>query len=247
MSLFRNIVLCMTPFLLSCGFYPSAPMNKVEYKNGGDQKDILVVLLRGFGGSINYFEDNKWIDAAKEISHFVDFVAPDSHYGYYANKTFIQRLREDVILPAKVHGYKEIWLVGISMGGMGSILYSYEYPNEVDRIYFFSPYLGDGEVQNEIRQSGGLLQWQIKPENTDKWQYQIWLRLKQIVEDQAMRVKLFIGFGDKDKLDGHDLLAQYLPARNSVKIPGGHKDVIFSRLWKMMLDKGLLQKNMSSP
>jgi len=241
MSLLRNIVLFMTPFLLSCGFYPSVPMEKVVYKNGASQNKVLVVLLRGFGGSISYFEDHNWIAAAKQISGYADFVAPDSHYGYYANKTFIERLHEDVILPAKKQGYQEIWLVGISMGGMGSILYSSKYPDDINRIYFFAPYLGDGEVQNEIRASGGIGKWHMAEQNAHNWQYAIWERLKTIIEDPSRHVKIFIGYGDKDKLDGHDLLAKYLPDNHIVKIPGGHKDAVFFRLWEIMLARGFLQ------
>jgi len=247
MSMFRNLIICMTPFLLSCGFYPSVPMAKLEYKSSEKPKDILVVLLRGFGGRISYFEDNGWIEAASAASTYADFVAPDAHYGYFANKTFIERLREDVIKPAMQKGYKEIWLAGISMGGMGSILYSNTYPNDISRLYLFAPYLGDGKVQEEIRVSGGLQKWQCDLENIQNWQYSLWLRLQDIVTDPERRVKLFIGFGDRDKLDGHDLLARHLPSNYHVKIPGGHKDTVFRELWGIILERGLLNRTISNP
>jgi len=215
-------------------------MEQVVYKSDNKPKKILVVLLSGFGADANYFEKNDWILAARAITQQVDFVAPHAHFGYYANQTFIERLREDVLKPAKARGYREIWFVGVSMGGMGSILYSQKYPGEVKRIYFIAPYFGDGEVQDEIRASGGLDKWQLRKENSDKWQYQIWERLKQISEDPEHRVNIFIGYGDKDKLDGHDLLAKYLPDNHVIKIEGGHKDVVFSMLWRIMLERGLL-------
>lgn len=242
MRLFRSLVICITFFLVSCGYSASVPMEKIVYQTGKEPKKILVVLIRGFGGQIDYFDKHGWISASKDQPRHVDYVAPNAHLGYYANESFIERLRQDIIKPARQEGYKEIWLVGISLGGMGSILYSYAYPEEIKRIYFFAPYLGDGEVQNEIRAAGGIDKWTVADDNTGKWQYQIWQRLKTIVEDPQKKVKLYIGYGDQDKLDGHDLLAGYLAEDHVIKIPGGHKDVIFSRLWTIMLERGLLKE-----
>ncbi len=242
MSLFKSLVICITLFLVSCDFFPSVPMQKIVYRTGNEPKKILVVLIRGFGGSKDYFDTHGWISASKGRPRHVDYVAPNAHPGYYATKSFIERLRQDIIKPARQEGYKEIWLVGISVGGMGSILYSHAYPEEIKRIYFFAPYLGDGEVQNEIRAAGGIHKWSMANENVSKWQYHIWQRLKTIVEDPQKKVKLYIGYGDQDKLNGHDLLAEYLPKDHVVKIPGGHKDVIFSRLWTIMLERGLLKE-----
>jgi hypothetical protein len=42
-----------------------------------------------------------------------DLVAVDAHLGYYYKRTIIDRLREDVLVPAKVQGYRRIVVVGI--------------------------------------------------------------------------------------------------------------------------------------
>src|SRR5712672_3477612 len=53
-----------------------------------------------------------------------DIVVADLHFGYYLRQTAIERLREDVILPARTRGYQCISLVGISLGGFGALYYA---------------------------------------------------------------------------------------------------------------------------
>jgi len=50
-------------------------------------------------------------------------VAADLHLAYLQGGTMIKRLYEDIISPAQKQGYKKIWLVGISPGGLNSLLY----------------------------------------------------------------------------------------------------------------------------
>ncbi|MGE5173202.1 MAG: hypothetical protein ACM3MD_05175 [Betaproteobacteria bacterium] len=50
-------------------------------------------------------------------------IVVNAHMGYYLNGTVFTRLKEDVIEPAKARGYDQIWLVGNSLGGYGSISY----------------------------------------------------------------------------------------------------------------------------
>lgn len=237
----RFVFLLLTPILLSCGFYPSVPMEKVNYPANGTQHKRLLVLLRGMGGTINYYEQQGWIEAARNVNADFDMVAPDAHFGYYSSNTILERLTQDVIEPARKQGYQSIWFAGISMGGLGSLLYSTEFPDIVERIYLFAPYLGDTDVLDSIKTNGGLHSWQIPANKMDNYQYRVWNRLKQIVEDPKQKVKIFLGYGDKDRLKGHDLLAEYLPQNQVIKLDGKHDDRTFYTLWKTMLDNGFLK------
>ena len=200
----------------------------------------LIILLSGQGASDTYFEDNEWIEIAREKGSQVDFVAPYAHIGYYMTSSLLPRLHEDVILPAKKRGYETISIAGISMGGMGAILYSNKYPDDIDRIYLVSPYLGKEVVQEQIRQAGGLSRWHLNENEADDWNYFIWARLKEITDDPVKKEKIFLGYGDQDRLKGHDILTQALPKRQVFTLPGGHKDVIFAGIWKHMYEKGFL-------
>ena len=236
----RYLVLLISPFLLSCGLYPQTPMHISTFPATTQPAKHLIILLSGRGARQTYFEDNKWVEIAREHGSDVDFIAPYAHFGYYMSQSLLPRLHEDVIIPARKKGYKTISIAGISMGGLGSLLYSRQFPDDIDRLYLIAPFLGKEEVHKEIRQAGGLSHWQLKAENADDWNYNIWQRLKEITEDPVLKTKIFLGYGDQDHLKGHDVLAEAVSSKQIITLPGGHKDVIFAQVWdRMFKDKFL--------
>lgn len=227
--------------LLSCSPPISVPIPTTDFRSAGKPAKHLIVLLSGRGAPASYFQDHQWVELAREHDVDADFIAPYAHFGYYMQQQLIPRLHQDVIEPAKKQGYETISLLGISMGGMGSILYSEKFPDDVDRIYLVAPYLADEDVHDEIRSAGGLSTWQMSGIKRDDWEYILWQRLKEITTDNKLKNKIFLGYGDKDRLTGHDLLAQNIPAKHVVKISGTHKDVTFRQVWRMMLERGFLE------
>ncbi|MGD8926909.1 MAG: alpha/beta hydrolase-fold protein [Thioalkalispiraceae bacterium] len=236
----RYLGFMLMPLLFSCSLYPTAPMETMRFSAGQKPAKHLVILLAGRGAPASYFKDHKWVEMARQYGIQADFIAPYAHYGYYMTRKLLPRLNEDVIIPAKQQGYKSISLVGISMGGLGSILYSERFPKDIDRLFLFAPYLGDTATQQEIRSKGGLKNWRLTKDNQDDWNHYIWQRLKEITEDPAMRNKIFLGYGQQDGMQGIDILAQSMPKNHVISVPGGHRDVVFTRLWQIMLDKGFL-------
>lgn len=230
----------MVLILAGCGLYPTEPIETMQYRAAEKPANHLIVLLAGRGASASYFMDQKWVDIARVHGVDVDFIAPYAHYGYYVTDVLVTRLNEDVIEPARRQGYQSISLVGISMGGFGSIMYSERFPQKIDQLFLIAPYLGNEEVHNEIRESGGLGNWQMKKENADKWNHYMWRRLKELTTDPEKKNKIYLGYGDMDKMRGLDLLEENMPQEHVVTVPGAHKDVVFTRLWEVMVEKGFL-------
>lgn len=222
----------------ACSFRPAVPMPKIEYFANDEPSGPLVVLLRGIGGRMDYYERNGWVDAARDARHAMDMVAPDAHFGYYVGRSIATRLHEDIIGPARAQGYQDIWLAGISLGGMGALLYSREHAGHVSRIYLFAPYLGNGTVLAEIQAAGGLEHWDMPANKAHEHQYLVWHYLKQILRDPQRRVTLYLAYGEDDHLIGHDLLAAYMPTERVIKIAGAHDDRTFLKLWQRMLENG---------
>jgi len=236
------ILLIFSAILASCALYPTTPVRTQDFRDGKKPKKHLVILLSGRGASFDYFERQQWVAYAEQGTDDTDFVAPFLHYGYYMSGSVVSRLHEDIILPAKQQGYQTISLVGISMGGVGCLFYSYKYPDDIDRLYLFSPYLGKDDVLRQIRADGGLQKWHIRMEDEADWNYYIWQRLQQIVSDPVSRQKIFLGYGNNDKLKGHDLLAAAMPANHVISLPGNHDDVTFTKLWQTMVERGYLKR-----
>lgn len=208
-------------------FYPAVTATPHE-KN-------LLIFLRGKGGSHKSFEEYGFIQVVQEAHVPCDMVAVDAHFGYYLDRTLDQRLKEDVIDPARAKGYKKIWLAGVSMGGLGAILYTLKYPGDISGIILISPFLGFDGIRKEITSAGGLQKWEPGLFTEEDWERLVWARLKSQVTDQAS-CPMYLGYGASDEyMASQALLGHVLPA-NQVKIlPGGHSPTTFQRIWKVMV------------
>ena len=63
-----------------------------------------------------------------------DFVPTGIRLAYYMEGRLLQRLHEEIILPAHERGYTEIWLVGASMGATRALMYDSQYPRRCCRF-----------------------------------------------------------------------------------------------------------------
>src|ERR671936_276516 len=131
--------------LLEC----STPLATIAY-TAGAARDALVVFLPGIGDFADDFERHGFIAALAAMGFAADALAVDAHYGYYGRRTVLERLAEDVVLPARAQGYGEIWLVGISMGGLGALSYVVHYPDHISRALLLAPYLGEPHWIQEV-------------------------------------------------------------------------------------------------
>src|SRR5947199_5637532 len=105
-------------------------------------------------------------------------VAVDAHLNYYLKGMIVDRLREDVIAPARQH-YDRIWLVGISIGGTGALLYASQHPEDLAGVVLFAPYLGEDKVIDEVAAQANLASWQPpKAMAEDDFQRRIWRGLQ---------------------------------------------------------------------
>src|SRR5215469_11550864 len=101
-------------------FPAPAPMRTLRRPAAaGRPSRCLVVFLPGMGDHETDFVEHGFLDAMSARGMAVDAIAADATFGYYLNRTVVSRLHDDVLQPAREAGYRQIWLVGISMGGMG--------------------------------------------------------------------------------------------------------------------------------
>ncbi len=130
------------------------------------------------GDHAERFRDQGFVEDLQNSNLSIDIRAADATMGYYMKGTLLDRLEADVITPAKARGYKEIWLVGPSMGGLGSLLYSRMHSAEVTGVLAIAPFLGDEDLIAEIATAGGLKQWQAPPRIDamirDTYQRELW-------------------------------------------------------------------------
>jgi pimeloyl-ACP methyl ester carboxylesterase len=237
-------ILCsflLITMLGGCAMFARSPLDVLIYANAGETEasQRLFVFMRGMGGSHRSFEQEGLVADVRDRKLPFDMAAPNAHLGYYTSRTLIQRLKTDVIDPARQKGYEEIWLIGFSMGGLGSMLYLMEHPEDITGICLIAPFVGYRSIINEIEAAGGVRKWDPGTYEAGKdWPRMLWEWIKTSVADQPAK-KVYLGYGSEDYyVNGHHLLAQVLPPERVYAIDGGHDYPTFITLWHMFLDNG---------
>ena len=197
----------------------------------------LLVCLPGIGDEAKDFEDWGFVDLVRAHPWAADVLLVDAHYGYYADRTLLEQLHRDVILPASTSGYRSIWLAGISMGGLGALLYASHYPKDVQGVVAIAPFLGTRTLVQEIAVSGGLAQWSSTVTPSDEIQT-LWRWAHSQRTDRAPMPEIVLAFGETDSfVEGHRLLATSLPQTHVLTAPGGHRWPVWRELWRTFLQR----------
>ena len=61
--------------------------------------------------------------------------------------------------PARQQGLRAIWIAGVSMGGLGTLIVASAKPGAAERLILLSPYLGPTACYGEIEAAGGPARW----------------------------------------------------------------------------------------
>lgn len=192
----------------------------------------LVVFLPGRGGSMADFDRNGFTVILREAGVRADTIAVDAHLGYYYKRTVIDRLRVDVLAPARAQGYRRIVLVGVSLGGLGALLYERDQPRAVNAIVLLAPYLGDkAGLFERIRSAGGPMAWAAgRDPGVGGVEELIWTFIGQ----RSLELPpTWLLFGTDDSLAlGHRMFAQLLPPARVMSVAGNHDWTTWRTLWR---------------
>jgi pimeloyl-ACP methyl ester carboxylesterase len=250
-------VLLSAVFFFGCYQPTRAPINTLRYEAGEVKGPrLLFVFLHGNGDRNSVFDKEGLVAAVRARGLPVDMISVDAHVGYYMNGTILARLREDVIEPARARGYENIWLIGNSLGGVGSLSYAREYPDEISGIVLLGPFLGERQLIQEIRGAGGLPQWEpggvlLKTREDDEKRTWIWFKEHGIQgqfragdrdcpRKHGCVPKIYLGYGTNDRFTyAQDLLASLLPPGQVIAIDGGHDWSTWKKLWDRFLDQNI--------
>ena len=192
----------------------------------------MLWLPGAYHGAQNFLAAG-FAEAVRKRRIALDLVFVDLELAHVGDRSALQRLRSDVVLPARAAGVS-IWLGGISLGGLFALNYAASYPDELDGLCLFAPYLGNRILTAEIARARGLSQWQPGELAETDEERRIWSYIKDRHADSR---PLYLGFGQGDRFAAaHALLAATLPADSVDVIAGGHEWSTWSRLWENFLD-----------
>lgn len=235
--------------LIACGacFRAPVPMTKIDYPVNPPPR-CLVVLMPGAGSVAADFEKEGFVQKLQASGLSLDVVAANATFGYYMKETMLPRVHEDVFTPLlAAKKYEKRWIMGMSMGGFGSLFYAKHYPEDVDGVFAMAPWLGDEKLSREIREAGGLKKWAApapEPTNGDNYQRQLWRWLQEVTNDPAKGPDVWIGWGKDDSLGPADqLVADALPPEKVLMTEGGHDWPPWNVLVERFLKDGPLAKD----
>jgi pimeloyl-ACP methyl ester carboxylesterase len=237
----------LAALLSSCWWIPReavVPMRTVSHPGTAATGGDLIVFLPGRGDQPEDFERRGLLAAARAAGLRADILAVDAHLGYYQKRVIVDRLWEDVVLPARARGYRRLWFVGISLGGLGSLLLAQHHPDVPAGLFLLAPYLGEADLAREIESEGGLARWTGAAGKDDFRGLWGWLH-GYATRDE--RPPLWLAYGESDRYAyGHRLLASTLPADRVLVTSGGHDWTAWKRLWSEFLARGALPGTMAA-
>jgi pimeloyl-ACP methyl ester carboxylesterase len=195
----------------------------------------LLVMLPGAGIEAADFAAHGMVAAVHDRGLAVDTTTrPDIEL--YLDGGVADELQTKIIGPALAAGYRRIWLLGISLGGMGALQYAERHARQLAGIILLAPFLGTQGTIADIAAAGGLADWAADPA-TPPIEGRMLIWLQNFLASRPDRPSLYLGYGEADRFArGHRLLAQHLPAGHVMTHSGGHDWETWLALWRALLD-----------
>ncbi|MEO7050728.1 MAG: alpha/beta hydrolase-fold protein [Rhodanobacter sp.] len=199
----------------------------------------VVVMLPGRGDDLAGLQRQHVAQLIQQAWPDADVILTGLTMPWYRAGLAPVRLHDEVIAPLQARGQRQVWLAGISLGGLGSLLYDQAYPRQVDGMLLLSPYLGEAAIQREIRAAGGLSAWQAGPAQAigpDTFQRELWRYLKHWSDDPARARTVWLAYGASERFrDAIELMSPELPAGHVFMLPGHHDWTLWQRALPKLL------------
>lgn len=215
---------------------------RTELHTADQRSDTLLVLLPPALSSIDDFYEQGFVDALRQRQLPVDLLLADATGQHVIDQTVITALHAEVMQPARLKGYRTIWLAGISLGAFIALHYAAHHADHLAGLYLLAPYPGTGDVIAEIRAAGGASTWcQQRPSMQDERAWWQWLARQSLKAEWTTPV--YFGTGSTDRfMKGQRLLSDLLPDDHVLMVPGGHQWPTWKTLWERWLDQGPLAR-----
>lgn len=207
------------------------------------RQECLLVFLPGlFDLPDQIFEEGLVRETRRATDH-CDIIAVDSHMGYFMRGDIRERLASDVLTVAEARGYRDIWLVGISMGALGALMVARENPDRIRGLVLLSPWLGDERVVRAVRESGGLRRWEPPADLEERSGMEgntgralAWLA--GYADGDDARPALYLGAASNGRYHAMSaLVAEVVPPARRFSVDGAHDWASWRVLWARVLEE----------
>jgi hypothetical protein len=215
--------------VITCLHYPSPA-------SGTDR--VLLIMLPGAGIQAGAFAERGMVAALHARALPIDIVAAQPPLELYLDGGVADALHAQLVAPARAQGYQRIWMLGISLGGLGALLYASAHPGVAPHVILLAPFLGTPGTIAEITKAGGLHGWADAGSTAVAIERRALRWLRDYLEREPDCGRLCLGYGTEDRFaPAHRMLAREMPAEAVVTQPGGHEWETWLALWPHLLDR----------
>ncbi len=200
--------------------------------------NILLIMLPGARNTPRHLSENGFVQALRERNLPVDVLALDAHADLYLDRADIEQLLHQTLDAAPIHGYRRIWLLGISLGGSGAMICATQRTAEIEGLFLLAPFLGTRGIVAEVEAAGGLTGWWPGEIGNRDYERALLERIRCSPIGSEEFPVVYLGFGQDDRYRGASmLLLKRISPQFVVTRTGGHDWETWTALWNMMLDK----------
>ena len=119
-----------------------------------------MVMLPGAGFAPGDFVERGFVRAVQACGAAVDVAVASPDLDHYLDKTLVADLRRELVACDWAGTNGRLWLLGISLGGLGALLYAQAHAAEIEGVVLLAPYLGTTGTVAEVARAGGFASWQ---------------------------------------------------------------------------------------
>jgi S-formylglutathione hydrolase FrmB len=207
----------------------------IDTAASGARTDLLIALLSGTYSQPEDFIREGFPAAIAQHGIQAELALAEVRAAWFADSTIVERIHEQVVLPARARGRSRIWLAGISLGALACLCYAARHSGEIEGVVLISPYPATREVLREMEEAGGLGAWKpVIPPGGDL-EREAWLWL---ADRGAASPAVHCYFGSSDRFaPGQRLMASTLAPDHVRELAGGHDWPAWRQFWDEFLQR----------
>ena len=234
------LILIITFSLATCALLIDVdkPVDLIWDKTG-KKTENLIIFFPGLYDSAEVFKDESFFSIARKEGVSADMVSANVNVYHLVKEMMIERIEKDVFEHAKKSGYKNIWLVGVSLGGLNSLLFNIKHEKDICGIVALAPYVANTPLMEDLRDAKEVENW--KPDSDEnkltlekRLQY-LWVWLKEKSSKNELN-NLYLGYGKQDRyIDAIKLFENILDKNHVVSVEGGHNWATGQKIWQKQL------------
>lgn len=210
----------------------SGPLRTVGRAGGAD---TLLVLLPGAYMTADDYAV-QFFPVVERRGLKLDLAAVDLGLDAVSAGDALPAVLEQILRPAR-QTHRQVWLGGISLGGLLALSLTADHPGAVDGLCLIAPYPGSRLTTNAIARSGGLDAWQPTAEELNDPEFRAYRWLKA----PPAALPAFVGYGSEDRFaTGMQAIAERFPPAARCAVAGNHDWPAWCNLWEHFLDSGLI-------